>query len=59
MFKIDIDKDIHIEMLHISHAQALFDLTNKNRETLQEWLPWVGHTTKIEDTQEFIRSEER
>jgi ribosomal-protein-serine acetyltransferase len=55
VFKIDIDKDIHIEMLHISHAQALFDLTNKNRETLQEWLPWVEHTTKIEDTQEFIR----
>ena len=54
-------KDIHIEenllLTPISErfASELFTLTDNNREYLKEWLPWLDHTTKREDTVQFIR----
>jgi len=54
VFKIDIDDNLHIEFLNYTHAEELFELGDKNREHLKEWLPWVESTIKVEDTKEFI-----
>jgi len=41
MFKIDIDQDIHIELIHLSHAKDIFSLVEENRELFRTWLDWV------------------
>ena len=35
--------------------EELFELTDKNREILAEWLNWVYKTKSIEDTSKFIK----
>jgi len=55
VFKIDIDENLHIEFINYTHAQELFDLGDKNREFLREWLPWVDSSNSVEDTKEFIK----
>jgi len=56
VFKIDIDENLHIEFINYTHAQELFDLGDKNREFLREWLPWVDSSNSVEDTKEFIKN---
>ena len=57
MFKIDIDQDIHIELIHLSHAKDIFSLVEENRELFRTWLDWVDSSTTIEDTKAFINHE--
>ena len=33
----------------------MFALTDKNRDYLREWLPWVDGARTVEDTREFIK----
>ena len=54
VFKIDIDDTLHIEFLNQTHAQDLFEVADRNREFLREWLNWPDLTTEVEDTQKFI-----
>ena len=37
------------------YAPQLFGLVDKNRSTLQVWLPWVPTVQKVEDSQSFIK----
>lgn len=53
--KLDIKEDFYLDTLRESHAQGLFDLTDRNRAHLKEWLPWLDRTTKTEDTLGFIK----
>jgi len=32
MFKIEIDNELHLELIHPSHAKDIFDLVERNRE---------------------------
>ena len=57
MFKIDIDHDIHLELIHPSHAKDIFNLLERNRELFRTWLDWVDSSTTIEDTKAFINHE--
>jgi ribosomal-protein-serine acetyltransferase len=52
--KIQVDKDIHIELLVPIFTKRLFDLTNKNRAHLKKWLAWLDLVQTLEDTQTFI-----
>lgn len=54
--KIQVDKDIHIELLVPAFAERLYSLTNKNRAHLKQWLAWLDLVQTFEDTQTFIDS---
>ena len=42
MFFRQIDKDIALSLSIPQYAEELFELTDRNREFLQQWLPWLG-----------------
>ena len=50
-----MDDDIELRILTAAHAPALFALTDRNREHLRRWLPWVDGTRSAKDTAKFIR----
>jgi ribosomal-protein-serine acetyltransferase len=52
--KIQVDKDIHIELLVPVFAERLFGLTEQNRSHLKKWLSWLDLVKTFEDTQLFI-----
>ncbi len=56
VFALRIDEDIEIRLNEERYAQKLFDLTDKNRQYLREWLPWVDGTVSVEDTRAFMKS---
>jgi ribosomal-protein-serine acetyltransferase len=55
MFNFKIDDDIELRLLEERHADELFALTDRNREHLARWLPWVDATREVADTLAFIR----
>ena len=55
MFRIQIDPDLHIELLYHTHARDLYTIVDANREHLRKWLRWVDDTKSIEDINVFIR----
>jgi len=57
MFKIDIDNELHLELIHPSHAQDIFDLIERNRELFRTWFEWVDARKSVEDTKAFINHE--
>lgn len=44
-----------LHLPHLSHAEALFQVVDKNRAYLSKWLEWVEHTKEVKDTEEFTR----
>lgn len=55
LFVCRIGPDITLRILEERHAEALFRLTEENREHLREWLPWVDSNPSVEQTRGFIR----
>ncbi len=55
MTRFGIDGEAELRLLKEQHAEELFALMNLNREYLQQWLPWLGTHTSLEDTRDFIR----
>ena len=55
MFKIDIEKGLHLELLDLTHADRMYKVALKNRDEFIKWLPWVAETKSVEDTKEFIK----
>ncbi|WP_202079022.1 GNAT family N-acetyltransferase [Caldalkalibacillus salinus] len=55
MFKFTIDHELELRLLELNHAQPLFQLIDRNRKHLREWLPWVDGTQQQEDSDTFIR----
>src|SRR3989442_7448399 len=53
--RIRVDDDVELRILTAAHAPALFALTDRNREHLRRWLPWVDGTRSAKDTAKFIR----
>ncbi|CAG7646906.1 GNAT family N-acetyltransferase [Paenibacillus allorhizosphaerae] len=54
MFKYKIDSEVELKMLGMQEAEALFRLTDANRQYLREWMPWIDETKTSEDTRLFI-----
>ena len=52
--KLLATENLRLEPLSLSHTQALYDLTVKNREYLKEWLPWLDNISRVGDTKRFI-----
>ncbi|MCR8842648.1 GNAT family N-acetyltransferase [Paenibacillus sp. SC116] len=55
MFVHKIDDDLSLKLLELKDAERIFELTDRSRSYLREWLPWLDITTKIEDTTAFIK----
>jgi ribosomal-protein-serine acetyltransferase len=56
MFRLTIREDLDMRLLEERHAPQVFDVVDKNRVYLREWLPWVDPTVEIADTAAFIKS---
>lgn len=56
MEHIRVSDKIRLEEIKLSMAQVIFDTINNDREYLQEWLPFVEFTKRVEDTEAFISS---
>ncbi|WP_445486528.1 GNAT family N-acetyltransferase [Niallia sp. 03133] len=41
MFHLLVDNNIKLRLLELQDASAIFELVDKNRIHLKEWLPWV------------------
>ncbi len=53
---LQVDDDIALKRLDQEDAEVIFNLVDKNREYLREWLPWVDSNATIEETRTFIKS---
>lgn len=56
MFEFKVDDQISLRLLEPRHADALFALTNANREHLRQWLPWLDTVASVTDTSNFIET---
>lgn len=54
MFSFPLGADAELRLLQQDHAHSLFDLTDRSREHLREWLPWVDQVQTPEDSAAFI-----
>src|SRR5450759_4533616 len=48
------DDGLELRLLEARHAQELYDLIDRNREHILEWLPFPNDTRAVEDTLGFI-----
>ena len=55
MFSHKLGEHTELRLLEERHAQELTDLTDRNREYLRAWLPWVDANRTVEDRKNFIR----
>lgn len=56
VFTYKIDDTVTLKLIEIRDAEEVFELTNRSRAHLKEWLPWLDHIQKKEDTTKFIKS---
>lgn len=56
MFIHKIDEDVSLKLIELNDAERIFKLTDKSRNYLREWLPWLDFTTKVEHSIEFIQN---
>lgn len=54
MFTHRIDDHIHLRLLDFHHAEALYTLTENNRQHLRKWLMWAEDIYSVSDSREFI-----
>ena len=52
--EITVDEYISLKIPSIEDAKILFQLVEKNRDYLREWLPWVDSITSLQDEINFI-----
>ena len=54
MFFRQISPDLRLSLSIPSYAGELFELTDRNRVFLQQWLPWLDGIQKPVDTETFL-----
>ena len=54
MFFRKIDKNTKLSLSIPQYAAELFELTDKNRDFLKQWLPWLDDIKKPSDTKNFL-----
>ncbi|WML52152.1 GNAT family protein [Neobacillus sp. PS3-12] len=55
MFIHKINDELSLKLIELRDSERVFELTNKSRDYLRKWLPWLDITTRLEDTIEFIK----
>ncbi len=56
MEHLRINEKIRLEQIKLSMAPVIFETIDRDREYLQEWLPFVNFTQHVSDTEAFINS---
>jgi len=51
-------QEIAIKLAHPDQAEDLHELLERERSTLNEYVPWVSETQSLPDTQRFLRESE-
>lgn len=51
---IEVDEEITLKMMNKKDAEELFAITDRSRDYLREWLPWLDYTKSKEDSLQFI-----
>lgn len=54
MFKYEVDDASFLSLLEIKDAERLFNLINKNRDHISEWLQFPSITISVDDSKTFI-----
>lgn len=54
-FKLRVRNNLELELMSDSHARELFELTDRNREYLRQWLPWLDSNKYLQNTIDFIK----
>jgi ribosomal-protein-serine acetyltransferase len=54
MLVFEIGNNIKLEMYTPFDAEELFNVVEKNRDYLREWLPWVDSTKEVNDIRAFL-----
>jgi ribosomal-protein-serine acetyltransferase len=54
MLVFELDNNIKLEMYTPFDAEELFNVIEKNREYLREWLPWVDGTKEVSNINGFL-----
>lgn len=52
---IKINQDLELKLLQLEDVEKLFELTERNRSYLREWLSWLDENKTVEDTRVFIQ----
>ncbi len=55
MSSIRVNDDLELRLLREQDAEALFDLTERNRERLEPWMTWLDRVRSVPQAREFIR----
>lgn len=56
MLKWKIDENISLRPIEVRDSERIFQLTDRHRNYLREWLPWVDATKTVRDTKMAIKS---
>lgn len=55
MFRMDVSDEIFLRMLSGRDSTPLFEITDRSRLYLKNWLPWLDSIKSEEDSLEFIK----
>jgi ribosomal-protein-serine acetyltransferase len=55
MFRYAIGQDTELRLMEERYADELFELTDKSREHLRPWTPWIDSVRTASDSKEFIK----
>lgn len=54
MFSRKVAPGIEIKLFELQDAEPAFEVVNRNRLYLRQWLPWVDYTKSADDIRQFI-----
>jgi ribosomal-protein-serine acetyltransferase len=58
-FCLHVDDEIEVRLLRTADADALYDVTIRNRDFLAPWMSWIDNVIDVSDSHGFLRSAER
>lgn len=53
---IKLNENFSMELIHKKHAKDLFDITCRDKDDLETWLPWVRQTKDVSYTEAYINN---
>jgi ribosomal-protein-serine acetyltransferase len=55
MFTYKVDEELSLKLIEYKDAEELYALSDRSRNHLGTWLPWIHFTESVEDTKKFIK----
>ena len=52
---LHIDDDLHLEKIKETHAPLVFEIIQRDRNYLRQWLPFIDQTRNLKDTEKYFR----